>query len=79
MTWKTIFIFVVLATFIILLVGWLTSIGVLPISHVINYSPAEMSFIRVWTRLAITIGIILPTIAFIVWFKSPEVRKIYRI
>ncbi len=43
----------------------------------INLSPAEMRFIRVWTRLAIIIGIILPTIGFIVWFKSPEVRKIF--
>ncbi|MEH2044986.1 hypothetical protein [Nostoc sp.] len=43
----------------------------------INYSDAGLRFIRVWIWLAIAIGFIVPTIAFIVWFKYPEVRKVF--
>lgn len=74
---RTAFIFVVLATLVTVVVGWLISIGVLPISKVINYSDADLRFIRVWSWLAIAIGLILPTIAFVLWFKYPEPRKIF--
>ncbi|MBD2534203.1 hypothetical protein H6G97_33620 [Nostoc flagelliforme FACHB-838] len=77
MTWKTGLIFIVMATLVVGLVGWLTSIGILPISPVINYSDAGLRFIRVWILLAVAIGLIVPTIALIVWFKYPEIRKIF--
>ncbi|MFN6483074.1 MULTISPECIES: hypothetical protein [unclassified Nostoc] len=77
MTWKTTFLFIVLATLVVILVGWLTSIGILPISQMINYSDAGLRFIRVWILLAIAIGLILPTITFVIWFKYPEIRKIF--
>ncbi|MEH1997517.1 MAG: hypothetical protein V7L00_01840 [Nostoc sp.] len=76
MTWKTTFLFMVLATLVVILVGWLTSIGILPISQMINYSDAGLRFIRVWILLAIAIGLIVPTITFVIWFKYPEIRKI---
>ncbi|MEH2421599.1 MAG: hypothetical protein V7K48_11945 [Nostoc sp.] len=56
MIWRTVFIFVVLATLITVFVGWLTSIELLPISKVINYNDAGLRFIRVWIWLAIAIG-----------------------
>ncbi|MCC5663024.1 hypothetical protein LC653_03495 [Nostoc sp. CHAB 5784] len=77
MTWKTTFLFMVLATLVVILVGWLTSIGILPISQMINYSDAGLRFIRVWILLAIAIGLIVPTITFVIWFKYPEIRKIF--
>ncbi|MDF5708168.1 MAG: hypothetical protein PUP90_10925 [Nostoc sp. S4] len=77
MTWRTTFIFIVLATLVTVLVGWLTSIGILPISQAINYSDAGLRFIRVWILLAIAIGLVLPTIVFLVWLKNPQVRKIF--
>ncbi len=67
----------VLATLVVILVGWLTSIGILPISQMINYSDAGLRFIRVWILLAIAIGLIVPTITFVIWFKYPEIRKIF--
>ncbi|BBD68050.1 hypothetical protein NIES4072_46380 [Nostoc commune NIES-4072] len=66
MTWKTTFLFMVLATLVVILVGWLTSIGILPISQMINYSDVGLRFIRVWILLAIAIGLIVPTITFII-------------
>ena len=66
-----------LATLVVIFVGWLTSIGILPISQMINYSDAGLRFIPVWILLAIAIGLILLTITFIIWFKYPEIRKIF--
>ncbi|MEH2388690.1 MAG: hypothetical protein V7K14_23565 [Nostoc sp.] len=43
----------------------------------INYSDAGLRFIRVWILLAIAIGLIVPTITFVIWFKYPEIRKIF--
>lgn len=77
MTWRTTFIFIVLATLVTVVVGWLTSIGILPISPVINYSDAGVKFIHVWILLAIAIGLVLPTIVFLVWLKNPQIRKIF--
>lgn len=77
MTWRTTFIFVVFATLVTVVVGWLTSIGILPISEVINYSDLGRRFIQIWIWLAIAIGLVLPAITFIVWFKHPELRKIF--
>ncbi|MHC5828715.1 MAG: hypothetical protein ACYT04_75635, partial [Nostoc sp.] len=77
MTWKTTLLFIVLATLVVILLGWPTSIGILPISQMINYSDAGLRFIRVWILLAIAIWLIVPTITFVIWFKYPEIRKIF--
>lgn len=77
MIWRTSLAFVVLATLIMMLVGWLISNGLLPIRQTIEHSETGLKFIQVWIQLAIAIGLVLPTIAFIAWFKRPEVRKIF--
>lgn len=77
MTWTTSLTFVVLATFIVILVGWLSSNGVLPIRQTLKYNEAGLRFIRVWLQAAIAIGLILPTIAFAVWLKRPQPRAIF--
>lgn len=69
--------FVVIATLIMMLVGWLILNGLLPIRQTIEYSEAGLKFIKVWIQFAIAIGLVLPTIAFIAWFKRLEVRKIF--
>ncbi|MBD6615197.1 hypothetical protein FNW02_04855 [Komarekiella sp. 'clone 1'] len=76
LTWKTTFSFVSLVTLIVLLIGWLTSAGVLPIKRVIDYSDTEVKFIQVWIWLAIAIGLLLPGIAFLIWINRPEPRNI---
>jgi hypothetical protein len=77
MTWRTSLAFVVLATLIMMLVGGLISNGLLPISQIIEHSEAGLKFIQVWLQLAIVIGLVLPTLVFITWFKCPEVREIF--
>jgi hypothetical protein len=46
-------------------------------SQTIEHSDAGLKFIQVWIQLAIAIALILPTIAFVVWFKRPEYRTIF--
>jgi len=77
MIWRTSLAFVVLATLIMMLAGWLISNGLLPIRQTIEHSETGLKFIQMWMQLAIAIGLVLPTIAFIAWFKRPEARKIF--
>lgn len=77
MTWRTSLTFVVLATLIMMLMGGLTANGLLPIHYTIEYSAAELKFIQVWLQLAVAIGLVLPTVAFIAWVKHPELRTIF--
>lgn len=76
LTWKTTFSFVTLATLLILLIGWLIKNNALPVKTVINYNTWETNFIQVWIWVAIVVGLILPSIAFLVWIRRPEPRKI---
>ncbi|MBD2081836.1 hypothetical protein [Leptolyngbya sp. FACHB-17] len=76
MSWKTVFSFALFATLLTIALGWLISIRALPIAQTIYFNDAERRFMGVWIWLAITLGIILPGIAWIAWFKDPQIRKI---
>jgi hypothetical protein len=76
LTWKTTLSFVTLATLLILLIGWLIKNQVLPVKTVIDYSAWETNFIQFWIWVAIGVGLLLPGIAFLVWLRYPEPRKI---
>lgn len=76
LTWKTTFSFITLATLLILLIGWLIKNHVLPVKTVIDYSAWETNFIQFWIWAAIVVGLLFPGIAFLVWLRHPEPRKI---
>lgn len=67
MTWKTILAFVLFATLLTSIVGWLTATEILPLRQGIQYSDAERSFLRIWLGMAIVIGVVIPAIAWFVW------------
>jgi hypothetical protein len=75
MNWKTVISFVLLATLLTILIGWIVSIKGLPISQTIHYNNAELQFIQIWIWIALAIGLMLPAIAFLLWFNRPELRK----
>ena len=77
MNWKTVISFILLATLLTILMGWIVSIEGLPISQSINYNNAELQFIQIWIWIALAIGLILPAIAFLLGFNRPEVRKFF--
>lgn len=74
--WKTTISFLSLATLLILVIGWLTISGILPIEMAIDYSNSQFHFIQVWLVIAIFIGILLPGTAFLLWFRYPAPRKV---
>lgn len=76
MTWKTLLSFVLFATLLTSIVGWLTATGMLPLRHGIQYSDAERNFLRVWLGLAIVIGVLVPIIAWLVWREQLTYQKI---
>lgn len=76
MTWRTSISFAVLATLVVLLIGYLTSAGLLPIRQTIGLEGGELQFMSEWMKAAIAIGIILPAVTFAVGFKQPKLRKI---
>jgi hypothetical protein len=76
MTRRTTFAFVLFATLLAILVGWLTMIEALPIQRGIHFSDAGRNFLRVWLWLAIVLGVLLPSVAWVVWRKNPQSRRI---
>jgi hypothetical protein len=77
MNWKTILSFIVGATFLTLLSGWLMAANLLPLKTEIAYSEAELSFLKIWIQVAIVIGLLLPVIAFLVWIRHPNLRAVF--
>ncbi len=76
MNWKITLSFILSATLLTILVAWLTINGVLPIQQNIQFNVTEQNFLRAWLGLAIAIGLILPSLAWLVWLKNPPVRRI---
>lgn len=76
LNWKTTFSFLFVSTLLILVIGWLTISGILPINMAIDYSSQEYNFIKVWVVIAIFVSVLLPAIAFGVWIGYREPRKV---
>jgi hypothetical protein len=74
--WKPTLTFFLVATFLILFIGWLVLGGSLPLKTIADYSDLERNTIRVFLSIAVLLGIILPAIAFFVWFRKPQPRRI---
>lgn len=77
MTWKTVLSFIISATLLILLSGWLIKANLLPIHTEINYSEAERNFLKIWIQLALVIGVLLPGVAFLVGIRQPNLRTVF--
>ena len=77
MTWKTVLAFIVSATLLILLSGWLIRANALPIQSEILYSKAEQNFVQVWIQIAISVGLLLPILAFLVRIRRSDARTVF--
>jgi hypothetical protein len=77
MTWETSFSFIGFATLSVIAIAWLIFRKILPIETNLNYNEVQLSFMKVWIWLAIAIGVILPGIAFVIWFDRPEYQNVF--
>ena len=75
-TWKTTLLFVICATLLLLQINWLMLRDTLPIKKAMDYSTSETNFLKFWIKIAVVIGVLLPGVAFFVWHRYPEPRKI---
>jgi hypothetical protein len=75
-TWKTTLLFVTCATLLLLPLNWLMLGDTLLIKKAIDYSISPTNFIRVWLQIAVFLGLLLPGVAFFVWRRYPEPKKI---
>jgi hypothetical protein len=75
-TWKTTLLFVTCATLLLLPLNWLMLGDTLLIKKAIDYSISQTNFIRVWLQIAVFLGLLLPGVAFFVWRRYPEPKKI---
>jgi hypothetical protein len=75
-TWKTTLLFVICATLLLLQINWLMLGDTLPIKKAMDYSTSETNFLKLWIKIAVVIGVLLPGVAFFVWHRYPEPRKI---
>ena len=76
-TWTPVFLFIIFATLLNLLIGFLIKKETLPIALIIDYSPAQFKFIKIWVKLALVIGIIFPLILLSIGFNDPISRQIW--
>jgi hypothetical protein len=75
-TGKTTLLFVTCATLLLLPLNWLMLGDTLLIKKAIDYSISQTNFIRVWLKIAVFLGLLLPGVAFFVWRRYPEPKKI---
>ncbi|AFZ03116.1 hypothetical protein [Calothrix sp. PCC 6303] len=55
--------------------GWLIKTGNLPLSDVITFSERQWQFMRIWLRVALVIGVIVPFVMLITLWNQSIVRQ----
>ena len=69
--WFTVFYFCAIATLTSVSYGWLVKSAKLPLRSVMAFSDVQQKFIKVWAKIALLIGVILPAAMLIAsWDES---------
>ena len=69
--WLSVFLFIAIATLLSALVGWLVKKGALPLKPMMAFSSVQWQFMRVWVKVALGVGVILPLVMLVAfWDKS---------
>jgi hypothetical protein len=69
--WLSVFLFIAIATLLSALVGWLVKKGALPLKPMMAFSSLQWQFMRVWVKVALGVGVILPLVMLVAfWDKS---------
>lgn len=69
--WLTVLLFIAIATLLSAIVGWLVKKGKLPLKPMMAFNSAQWQFMRVWVKVALVVGVILPLVMLVAfWDKS---------
>ncbi|BDA71717.1 hypothetical protein CAL7716_058830 [Calothrix sp. PCC 7716] len=71
----TIASFIAGATLSSILIGWLIKTGSLPLKTMMAYSEKQLQFIRVWVKIALAIGVIVPFVLLITLWSNSIARQ----
>ncbi|MGL5941968.1 MAG: hypothetical protein ACRC2S_16660 [Waterburya sp.] len=75
--WLIVFVFLAIATFLSAVYGWLVKKGNLPFRSEIGFNDAQVQFIKIWAKVALLIGVIIPVIMWLVFWNQPVIRQFF--
>ncbi|MGL5864844.1 MAG: hypothetical protein ACRCYX_03080 [Dermatophilaceae bacterium] len=74
-SWRSVLVFIGGAPVLLALVAWLTTSGYLPLRTAELGLGDIYSWFRAWFIVAIFLGTLLPLIAWIAWWRVPQLRR----
>jgi hypothetical protein len=75
--WLSVFLFIAIATLLSALVGWLVKKGALPLKPMMAFSSLQWQFMRVWVKVALVVGVILPLVMLVAFWDKPIPRQFF--
>lgn len=75
--WLTVFLFIAIATLLSVLVGWLVHQGKLPLKPMMAFTSAQWQFMRVWVKVALAVGVVLPLIMLVAFWHESIPRQFF--
>lgn len=75
--WFAVFPFCAIATLLSVSYGWLVKKGKLPFNSVMAFNDREFQFIKVWAKVALLLGVILPIVMWVAFWNTPIVRVFF--
>lgn len=75
--WLSVFLFIAIATLLSALVGWLIKKRALPLKPMMAFSSAQWQFMRIWVKVALVVGVILPLVMWVVFWNQPIPRQFF--
>lgn len=76
-SWFTVFLFIAIATLLSTLVGWLVKKEALPLKSMMAFSSAQWQFMRIWVKVALIVGVILPLVMLVAFWDEPIPRQFF--
>lgn len=73
----TILLFLLFSSLVTVSYGWGVSKHKLPLNSVMNFSQRQWQFMRVWVKIALVLGVILPTIFLAKFWYQPLMRQFW--
>ena len=75
--WLSVFLFIAIATLLSALVGWLVKKGALPLKPMMAFSSLQWQFMRVWVKVALVVGVILPFVMLVAFWDQSIPRQFF--
>jgi hypothetical protein len=75
--WLIVFAFIAIATASSAIYGWLVKQEKLPFRSNMDYSDAQFRFMKIWVKIALILGVIIPVVLWLVFWNQPIVREFF--